>query len=136
MLIVDLVGAGLERLTVDGDRSAGAGDRDGFQPHPVENQRLGMLAIAPDRQPRLHARGGRLEHEVEMNLVDEEGGGLVLGEPDRLGRICAHGRHLAMRGQERQPDWPPDPAKGRRGYVSSTGSNPAAAISARVSSPE
>jgi len=44
-----------------------------------------VLAIAADGQGRLHPRGVGRKVEVEAHLVDQEIGGSIVGQMDRLG---------------------------------------------------
>ncbi len=73
---------------VQGPPVQGHGNR--LQPLTVQPQRPLMVAVAPDRHLRLHARGAGLKIEVQMDLVDQEVRRGVVGEADRLGGVGAH----------------------------------------------
>ncbi len=49
-----------------------------------------MLAVAPDLQPGLHPGRGRVQGEVELDLVDQERGRPIVGQVDRLWDVSAH----------------------------------------------
>ena len=49
--------------------------RDRLQAHAVQSQRLGVLAVAPHGEPRLHPRRAGLEVEVEVDLSTRKAGG-------------------------------------------------------------
>jgi hypothetical protein len=84
VLVVANEGAGLQRAAIDGDA-------DRLQPHPVQHERALVVAISPDAEARFHARRRRVEREVQIDAVDQEGGRLVVGQADWRGRFCAHG---------------------------------------------
>ena len=81
--VIDRIVGRRERAPVD--RHA-----DRFEPLAVEPQRPRVLAIAPDRQPRLHPRGAGLQTELEPYLIDQISGRDIVGEADGSGGFGAH----------------------------------------------
>ncbi len=82
-LVGDLVLVGADLLAVDDHALE-------LQPHAVEHQGIADGAGAANLHARLHPRGVGLQGEVELDLVDHEGGRPVVGQVDRLGNIGAH----------------------------------------------
>jgi hypothetical protein len=83
-IVADMVAALAQRLAVDRHALQ-------LQPDAVEHERLGMPAVTMHLEPGLHAGGRRLQRDVELDLVDQEGGRPVVGQVDGLGNIGAHG---------------------------------------------
>ena len=67
------------------------GHRHHLQPHPVQHQRRIGLAGAGHGQPGPDPGGVGREGDVQLDAVDAEGKGPVVGQLDRGDGVCAHG---------------------------------------------
>ncbi len=88
MLVRDLPGALIQGLAVDAQGQQ-------FQSDAVQDQRTVMVAVAPHLQPRLHLGRRRLQGELQIHRIHQEGGRTVVGQVDRLGGFGAHAGHVA-----------------------------------------